>query len=207
MIEHLKKLSPEVIEQYLATREAEPLGIPPKLAAYILQITEAATLNRRHHSVSECARLLQKAFPELSLHTCKSRIYDAINYLHPDCSVTAEAWYIFYGDMFMKLFEVNLTAHNFREARACLQKSCDYRIRASGNTIDPERIRFKPQIVSPDIELDRMGVRRTGLLASYRKALDIIEKIDAPDVEKQRLIDEVESELNINDATHEEIRN
>jgi hypothetical protein len=207
MIEHLKKLSPEIIEQYLATREAEPLGIPPKLAAYILQITEASTLHKRHHSISECARILQQSFPELSLPTCKSRIYDAINWLYRDSSVTAESWYLYYADMFMKLFEVNLTAHNFREARTCLQKSCDYRIRASANAIDPDRIRFKPQIISPDIELERMGIKRAGLLLSYKKALSIIDNIDATDAEKQRLVDEVERELNIKDIPHEEVRN
>ena len=207
MIEHLKKLSPETVEQYLATREAEPLGITPKLAARILQITRAAVLNKRHHSVGECARILRQSFPELSLPTCKSRIYDAVNYLNRDCTVTAEAWLLYCADMFMKLFEVNLTAHNFREARTCLRKSCDFRIRASAHAIDPERIRFKPQIVSPDIELDRMGVRRDGLLGSYKKALAIIENIDATDAEKRRLVDEVEKELNISDIPHEETGN
>jgi hypothetical protein len=207
MIEHLKKLSPETVEQFLATREPEPLGIPPQLAAYILQITEAAKLNKTRHSISECARSLRQSFPELSIHTCRSRIYDAINYLNRDCTVAAEAWYLYYADMFMKLFEVNLVAHNFREARTCLQKSCDYRVRASANAIDPERTRFKHQIVSPDIPLERMGIKPAGLLGSYKKALAIIENIDAPDSEKQRLVDEVERELNISDATHEEIRN
>ena len=205
MIEHFKKLSPEIIEQFLATREAEPLGIPPKLAAYILQITQAGVLNKRHHSVGECARILQQSYPELSLSTCKSRIYDAINCLNPDCTVTAEAWTLYYADMFMKLFEVNLTAHNFREARTCLQKAFDCHIRAAAHAIDPERIRFKHRIISPDIELDRMGVRRAGLLDSYKKALAIIDSLDANDTEKRRLVDEVERELNIHDATHEEI--
>jgi len=205
MIEHLQKLSPETVEQFLATREPEPLGIPPKLAEYILQINEASNLNRKHHSISECAKHLQESYPELSIHTCKSRIYDAINYLNNGCTVTSEAWYLYYADMFMKLFEVNLVAHNFREGRICLMKSCEYRIRASANVIDPDRIRFKPQIVSPDIELDRMGVQNKGLLEAYRKALSIIDNIDATDAEKQRLISEVERELNVKEIEHEEV--
>ena len=141
-----------------------------KLADYILQINEASSLNRKFHSISECAKKLHQSFPELSIHTCKSRIYDAINYLNQDCTVTSEAWYLYYADMFMKLFEVNLVGHNFREARNCLQKSCEYRIKASANAIDPDRIKFKHQIVSADMELARMGVKKQGILNAYKKA-------------------------------------
>jgi len=207
MIDHLQKLPPETVEQFLASREPEPLGIPPKLADYILQINEASSLNKKYHSISECAKKLHQSFPELSIHTCKSRIYDAINYLNQDCTVTSEAWYLYYADMFMKLFEVNLVGHNFREARTCLQKSCEYRIRASANAIDPDRIKFKHQIVSADMELARMGVKKQGILNAYKKALSIIDNIDATDMEKQRIINEVEREPNITDAGHEEIRN
>jgi hypothetical protein len=108
--------------------------------------------------------------------------------------------------MFMKLFEVNLVGHNFREARTCLHKSCEYRIRASANAIDPERIKFKHQMVSADMELDRMGVKKQGVLSAYKKALSIIDNIDSTDMEKRRIIDEVERELNITNIPHEEVR-
>ncbi|MDO9634229.1 MAG: hypothetical protein Q7J05_04190 [Paludibacter sp.] len=205
MIEHLQKLSPEIVEKFLEFRDAKAVGIPQALADYILQINEASNLHRTTHSITECAKKLQLSYPELSIHTCKSRIYDALNYLNSDCNVTSEAWLIYYADMLMKLFEVNLVAHNLREARNCLLRSCEYRIRASANAIDPDRIKFKPQIVSPDIELERMGVKRSGILNAYRKALSIISKQDTTDSEKQRQVDEVVRELNIKDVDYEEI--
>jgi hypothetical protein len=107
--------------------------------------------------------------------------------------------------MFMKLFEVNLIGHNFRGAFTCLMKSCEYRIKASANAIDPDRLKFKPQIVSPDIELERMGVKRKGLLEARKRALEIISKQDFPDSEKTRLLEEVDRELNIEDTDHEEV--
>jgi len=207
MIEHLQKLAPEIVERFLEIRDPEQLGIPQKLADYILQINEASNLHRSNHSITECAKKLQKSYPELSIHTCKSRIYDAINYLNSDCSVTSEAWYLHYADMLMKLFEVNLVAHNFREARTCLLKSCEYRIKASANAVDPDRIKFKPQIISPDLELERMGVKRSGILGAYKKAMTIISNQDATDKEKQRQVDEVIRELNIKDVGYEEIPN
>jgi hypothetical protein len=206
MTESLKKLSPEKIEVFRKTLDATAVGISPKLAEYILQLDTAAALYEKYRVISECARHLQEKYPELSIHTCKSRIYDSINYLNDECSVTAESWLLYYADMFMKMFEVNLVAHNFREARTCLQRSCEYRIKASANAIDPDRIKFKPQIVSPDIELERMGVKKSGLLSAYKKALNIISKQDATDKEKQRQIDEVIQELNIKDIDYEEIK-
>lgn len=205
MIEHLQKLAPEIVERFLETRDSKPLGIPDSLANYILQINEAANLHRRYHSITECSRNLQKSYPELSIHTCKSRIYDSINYLNADCNVTAEAWLIYYADMFMKLFEVNLVGHNFREAKNCLKISCEYRIKASVNAIDPERIKFKHQIVSADMQLDRMGVKAEGLLSAYKQAMSIIDSLDSNDVEKKRMVDEVRAELNIEDSEYEEI--
>lgn len=205
MIEHLQKLPPEIVERFLEIRDPEPFGIPESLANYILQINEASNLHRITHSVSECAKKLQKKYPDLSIHTCKSRIYDAINYLNTDCTVTSEAWELYFADMHMKLFEVNLIAHDFKEAKANLRMARECRIRASANSIDPERIKFKHQIVSADIELERMGIKSQGLLAAGRQAKSIIESLDTNDTEKKRLLEEVARELNIEDIDHEEI--
>ncbi len=200
MIEHLNKLSPEVVERFLEIRDAKKVGIPESLAQYILQVNEASNLNRRIHSITECAKTLQKSYPDLSIHTCKQRVYDAINYFNSDCTVTSEAWNIYFADQMMKLMEVNLIAHDFKEARICHERARAYRIEASSNTIDPSMKKFKPQLVSADMELERMGVKKQGLLGAYRKAVDIINKRDIPDSEKKRLISEVEMELNIQDV-------
>jgi len=205
MIEQLQKLPPETVEQFLESRDPESLGIPQRLSEYILQINEASNLNKKYHSVSECAKKLKESFPVLSIYTCKSRIYDAINYLNNNCSVTSDSWLLYYADMFMNLFEVCLLAHNYQEAGRCLQKSCDYRIKASSNVIDPERIKFKPQIVSPDIVLERMFIKEKGVLSAFRQALSFVETVDINDTEKQRIINEAKQELNITDVEHEEI--
>ena len=206
MIAQLKKLSPETVEMYLETRDGESLGINKKLAAYILQIDAATKLHRKHHSISECAKHLQAMYPDLSIHTCKSRIYDSINYLNDACTVTGAAWYLYHADMYMKLFDVNLTGHSFREARTCLQHALDCRVKASSGAVDPERTRFKHQIVSPDITNERMRIERKGLLESYREALTLVKNVDANDVELKRLMDEVKAEFNIIDTAHEEVQ-
>jgi len=204
MIEQLKKISPETIEAYLETRDDKALGIHPKLAEYILHIDSASKLHKKHHSISECAKHLQELYPSLSIHTCKSRIYDSLNYLNDTCTVTEAAWYLYYADMYMKLFEVNLVGHNLKEARVCLKHSLDCRIKAADGAVDTDRTKFKPQIVSPDVTVERMRIDRKGLLDSYREALSIVNNMDTNDVEIKRLMNEVKSEFNIEDAAYEE---
>ena len=223
MIEHLQKLPPETVEQFLSSRDAEALNIPPKLAEYILQLNEAANLLREYKYISECALKLKESYPDLSFSTCKNRIYDAIKYFNDSSNVTAPEWNYFFADVMMKLaYEnekekqqiieyngkpVSIITKNLKEARYCYMEARKYYLEASANAIDPERIRFKHQIVSADMELDRMGVKKQGFLNAYKKALSIIDNTDATDKDKQRMIDEVERELNITDIPHEEIGN
>jgi hypothetical protein len=205
MIEHLQKLPIDVVERFLEVRDAKVMGIPPALADYILQVNEAANLHRRYQSITECARKLQKHYPELSIATCKKRIYDAINYFNSDCTVTSEAWNLYFADQMMKLMEVNLVAHDLREARICMEKARAYRIEASANVINPDRIKFKPQIVSAEMELERMGIKKKGLLDAYRKALKIIDSRDISQTDKDRLKREVETELGLSDVDYESV--
>ncbi len=203
MIEHLQKLPPEIVERFLETRDAKRTGIAPVLADYILQVNEASNLFRRYRSVTECARRLQKSYPALSISTCKSRIYDSINYFNSDCTVTSDAWNLYFADQMMKLSEVNLVAHDLKEARVCFEKARAYRIAASANAINPDRVKFKPQIVSADMELQRMGIKRKGILEAYSQGLKIINDRDVSQNDKDRLKKELSVELGISDIEHE----
>lgn len=204
MIEHLNKLPVEIVERFLEIRDSAKVGIPEKVGRYILQVNEAANLNRRYTSISECARKLQKVYPELSIRTCKERIYDAITYFNSDCSVTAESWNLYFADRMMKLSEINMQLDNLPEARICTERARKYRIEASSGAVDPNLRKFKHQIVSADMELERMGFKRKGLLESYRQAVTIISKLDTNDAEKKRLLSETEREFNISEADYED---
>lgn len=199
----LQKLSVEVVQRFLDVRDAKACGIAPALADYILQVNFASNLHKKYASITECAKKLQQEYRDLSIHTCRQRIYDAINYFNCDCNVTSEAWNNYFADQMMSLRDVNLVAHNFKEARLCMQEARKYRNEASSNIIDPRLKEFKPQIVSPDLEIQRMGVKGQGLLKAYDKAKEIIMKRDIPESEKKRLVDEVGRELNISEAEYE----
>ena len=203
MLQDVQKLSVDIVERFLDTRDSASCGIPEKVGEYILQLNSAANLHKKNSSISECARILQRQYPSLSLSTCRQRIYDAINYLHTDCSVTSNSWDLYFADEMMKIRDVNLISHNFREARICMQEARKYRISASSNAINPDFKKFKPQLVSPDLELKRMGVKKNGLLNAYKIAKSIISDRDIPENEKERLRNELQQELNIEDAEYE----
>jgi len=203
MIEALQRVPTETIEAFLLSHNADKVGIPQQLADYILQINEAANLNRKYSSITECAKKLQRSYPDLSISTCKSRIYDAINYFNSDCSVTAESWNLFFADEMMKLREVNLVAHDLKEARLCTERAREYRIAASNSAVPKDLTKFRTQLVSPDLELDRMGVKEKGVLASYKRALEIIDSRDISSSDKTRLKAELGRELNIQEIGEE----
>jgi hypothetical protein len=197
MIEQVKKLPVEIVEGFLADRDAIKYGIPADVADYILQINCAQIVHKANRSITEAAVKLQKEYPKLSLSTCRQRIYDSINFINSSSTVTAEAWNLYFADEMMKLHDLNIITRDFKEARLCIEKAREYRIEAAANIIDPDRIKFKPQIVSPDIEIERMGIKKQGLLSAFKKAMKLIDQRAIPEAEKLRLKGEVERELDI----------
>jgi hypothetical protein len=205
MLAHLQRLPVERLERFMDHRDAKKAGIPETLAKYIIEINDAYNLNKKYRSIGECAKQMRIKYPYLSLPTCKSRIYDAINFFNADCSVTASAWNNYYADRMEDLVDVLLVAHKFELVEKCWAKARQYRLEASANVIDPDRIRFKPQIVSADINLKRMGVSSPqGILTAWNEIEKIVGTQDISPTEKERLLDEARRELNIEDTEYEE---
>lgn len=205
MLEHLQRLPVERIEKFLDHRDAKKAGIPEALAKYIIEINDAYNLNKKYRSIAECSKHMRLKYPYLSLPTCKSRIYDAINFFNADCSVTASAWNNYFADRMELLADVCMLAHKFEQVDRCWTKARQWRIEASANAIDPERIRFKPQIVSADIQLKRMmDSTPTGLLNAWNEIQSIVGRQEISQTEKERLLGEAKRELNIEDIEYEE---
>lgn len=207
MIDQIQKIPPSVIEQFLVSKDAAKFGIPQLVADYIIELNDATNIHKKHGSITDAARALQKLHPNLSISTCKQRISDSINYLHSDMTVTAEAWNLYFADEMMKLRDLNILKRDFKEARINTEKAKEYRIAASQNIINPDRIRFKRQIVSPDIVLERMGIKPEGLLNAWEKIKKIIDDRDMSEPEKDRLRKEAGTELNIQEVDYESIEN
>jgi hypothetical protein len=208
MLANLKQHNPESVEQFLRMRNLENTEIPRPLAEYILQIDDAFRLNQKYRVITECAANLQKKYPNLSLSTCRNRIYDSITYFYSNNTATAEHWNNVFADRMEKLGDIALTAHDIREARVCFEKAREYRIAAAAAAVDPDLIKFKEQLVSPDVDLERMFTKgRKGILEQYRRGLEIIDKRDIPSSEKERLTNELVNALGIEDTEYEQTEN
>lgn len=203
MIEQVQKLPVAIIEGFLSDRDPKKFGIAPDLAAYIVELDDATKIHRTKAIIIEAAKELRIKHPHLSLSTAKQRIYDSIKYLHSGNSVTADEWNMYFADEMMKLRDLNLLKMDFKEARIVMEKARDYRIAAAQNIINPDRIKFKPLIVSPDVQLDRMGIKSNGLLSDYARLKKIIDGRDISADEKARLHNELDRELNIQDTDYE----
>jgi len=204
MIEEVNKLPVKVVEEFLQDRDEKKYGIPHVLACYIIELNDAVECHKKNGSITNAAKALQSRHRHLSISTAKQRIYDSIKYLQVQSNVTASEWYMYFADEMMKLRDINLLKRDIKEARVCEMLALQYRIKASANIIDPNRLKYKPLIISPDLEKDRMGIKTSGgILNAYRKLLTIIEQRDVPESEKLRLKDELERELNIKDSDYE----
>lgn len=205
MLEHLQRLPVERIENFLSHRNAKKAGIPEALANYIIELNDAYNLNKKYRSVSECSKQMRIKYPYLSISTCKSRIYDAINFFNADCSVTASAWNNYFADRMELLADVCLTAHKFEQVDRCWTKAREWRIEASANVINPELTRYKPILASADLNIKRMtGSMPNGLLGAWEEIQSIVSKIDTSPTERERLLEEAKRELNIEDTEYEE---
>ncbi|MDR1883755.1 MAG: hypothetical protein LBR26_13365 [Prevotella sp.] len=202
MLEHLQRLPVDILERFLELRDHKKVGISEALGNFILELNDASNLFRKYRNVGECARQLQKLYPKVSIPLCRQRVCDAINFFNTDCTVTAVAWNNYFADYMMNLADVNLMAadaHGRKEARLCAVQAHKYRVAAAANIIAPERIRFKPQIVSADVKLERMiDTSPVGILAAWKEIEEIIDARHIDQSEKDRLKLEAGRELDIN---------
>lgn len=199
-ISQLRAMPVKTVNAFLKSRDAAACGILPEMAEYILQVNEAANLLRDYPNIGDAAAQLQKLYPHISLHCARDRISDALNYFNANCTITSDAWNLYYADVMMDLYTKAIKAGDLKEARLCLDKAREYRCEAASHNIDPALIRFKEQLISPDVELERMGVQKDSMAEAYRKAIEIIETRELSGADKERLKKELESELGIEDA-------
>lgn len=207
MLEHVQRLPIEVVHTFLIKRDAVACGIKEGLANYILQINDAYNLYKRYRGISDCAEQLRLKYTELSLPTCKNRVNDAIMFFNADCDVTTDAWYNTFADRMAKLFEVNLVARDMKEARMCLERELDWRIKASQHRVDPRRTQFKHLIIDPNFRIERMiDTSPQGLLSAWGTITKIIDQREISQSEKTRLLKEASRELNIEYNDFEELQ-
>lgn len=198
MIElNIHNLDRDLVERFLETKNAEACGIDPAMAAYIIEVNDAHKLFWKYPSMYRASRKLMEMHPNLQLRTATRRVSDAISFFHSDCTVTADEWQLFYADKCEELANVALEAGEIKTAQSLISQAHDYRIACSANRVNPDLIKFRPQLISPDLQLDRMGVKKVGLLKAWETIQEVIESRDLSPEDKERLRYDASRELGI----------
>lgn len=203
MFKDLQKLKPEIITQFRNTGTSVAISKP--LQVYIQQLDKATEIYQYEHNITRAARQLQNEFPELALNTCRKRLYDAINYFHLNNSVKEEAWYMYYADRFEDLAKAQIAADNLDGAAKCMEKAADFRAKASRVELDPEDLKIKDFIISPDVSNERLGIPDFDLHDLWNESVDLIKKFKIDRKEKNRIQEEAALTLNIPESMIEDL--
>jgi hypothetical protein len=153
-------------------------------------------------NISRCARRLQESFPndDLAVSTARSRIYDAINIFHLNNSVRNQAWDNYYADKIDDLARLSIAEGKYKEALGCFIKSHQLRTNKDEDAFDPETLKVKPMLVSPDVKAERMGLKEYNMKKMWQEGINMIEKMPIEKEEKEKLQQELSSTLGITDA-------
>ena len=192
---NVQELSPAVINGVVLSGGKQTFGLNAEEVSYLLQLDRAATLLQQgESSMLEIARQLQRENPKMSLRTCRRRVDDAVKYLYTNSSATAQNWNEFYAEKMERLALGAENAGDLKTAAMCYQRARDYRIEAAVEKVDPERVKFKPMIVSPDVMPERLGLNKGKTRDLLQAAEQFIKRTDLPEKEKERLMRETEME-------------
>jgi hypothetical protein len=209
MYEALEKLPVEIIQDFRKTGRS--LAIPDDVQKYIIQIDRAIEIYRFEPNVYRAARQLKTEFTkdDISFKTAQSRIYDAINYFNLNSTVKNESWDNYYADKLEDLALLAIKDHNWNQARLCFREANMLRTKHNDDRINPDDIKMKDFITSPDITPERLDIAPVNLrdlqirdkFELYRKGKKLISDFhDISTEERKSIQDDLDLATGITDA-------
>lgn len=209
-LDQIRNLDPKTVSIIKQTK-GEQLGTAtPEIAQYILQISRAYEIFSGPESdgtIMSAAIQLQKEFPQISIRTARRRISESISYVHSQTDTCPEEWLEFYADKMDKLGHLCEKNGELEAARRSYEIACEYRTKAAAGRVDPERIKFKRMLVSPDVQAARLGLGGAGMRELIARGKQLIEESGLSNKDKERVLSELEMEAGIEDITYEEADN
>ena len=89
-------------------------------------------------------------------------------------------------------------------ARRSYEIACEYRTKAAAGRVDPERIKYRRMLVSPDVQAARLGLGGEGMRELLARGKRLIEESGLSNKDKERILQELEMETGIEDVAYEE---
>ena len=192
--DQVRNIAPKTINAIVASKGKDACGLPEELAEYIWQLSRAYEIftgSESDGSMLSAARTLQKEFPTISISTARRRVSDSITLMHSGAENTPEEWYEFYADKMDRLGKLCEQNGELEAARRCYDQALEYRVKASAGRVDPERIKYRRLLVSPDVQADRLGLGGAGLRELLRKSRELIEQSGLSAKDKERVMQDL----------------
>ena len=201
-------LHPDIISSFLSTGRSD--AISAELQRYILILDKIPALQRKYPSVTTCARMLMKLYPQdnLSFHTARTYIYDAINYFHLNSTVRNEAWNNYYADKAEELHHIAVKSGDLKTAGMYLQLAKEWRYNPNEDVIDTSKLKPVVHVLSPEVTKEMLGINRDYSLKEiagerariYKDACKAIESYPINSEQKEKLMEEARLSMNITDV-------
>ena len=207
--DQVRNIAPKTINAIVASKGQDTCGLPAELADYIWQLSRAYELftgQESDGSMLSAARALQREFPAISISTARRRVSDSITLMHSGADNTPEEWYEFYADKMDRLGKLCEQNGELEAARRSYEQALEYRVKAAAGRVDPERIKYKRLLVSPDVQADRLGLGGAGMRELLRKSRQLIEQSGLSAKDKERLLQDLELETGqIEDIEYQDV--
>jgi len=193
----LQTLPVEILQDFRSTGES--MALKEDLKQYIRELDRAVEIRtaENEHNINRAAQLLRQTFPNLTLTTAKTRIYDAINYFHLNSSVKAEAWCNYYADRLEDLSKLAIAKNNLTEARRNMERAKDFRMEASTIAINPEEIKPHTFLVSPEVKPELLGLKEFNLSTLWKDTQTFINHLPIDSRDKNTALRDAAGALNI----------
>ncbi len=203
-LERIDKLHPDVVHHFLQTGESK--GIPEEIQLFLKQLQYAAEIYQFERNISRAAKKLRSRILlhqkiDLSVRTCKARVYASLDYFNIDNNIAVKVWKNDYADKYEDLAKLCVAADDYKSAGKWLQEAERCRIEAS-EAAALEANWAPVFVISPEITPEEMGFTKKSLKEIAKKHnegfyINLIDSLPIEKAEKQRLF----ADADIEDAT------
>jgi hypothetical protein len=209
-LDQIRKLDPKTVSIIRQTKGQQLGTATPEMAQHILQISRAYDIYTGTESdgtIMSAAIQLQKEFPQISIATARLRVSESVSYVHSQMDTCPDEWLEFYADKMDRLGHLCEKNGELEAARRSYEIACEYRVKAAAGRVDPERIKYRRMLVSPDVQAARLGLGGTGMRELLARGKQLIEESGLSSKDKERVLNELELEAGIEDIDYEETDN
>lgn len=207
-IEKIAALHPDIVHTILTTRTSKV--VDADTVELLLELQAAAEIYDYERNISRAAeklrlRILAERGKSMPVRTCRTRIYQALDYFAVDNNVSIKVWKSDFANKYEDMARLALAMDDVKSAMRCYAHAERCRVEAS-EAADKEMAWAPVFILSPDVSLTQMGFEKRSLKAIAKKDNDgyylrLIDGLPIDEQEKVRLRRDAE----VSEAEYEEI--